>query len=191
MVLVVERATGFEAWLRPATSISLFKAVHAARRRCGLGAATNGPDLPGRSSVKVLGHGFSRFYRGATLAALPIDHLELLRLNVREPPEAARAEVAVAPVALLPAEHAEEPSLPAAASTGCHRGSTLRVDPDPPKKCPEQPGRPSLASAVGFAVARSAFYVGLALCSITQDESSINQRTPVKSSRLMAILLCI
>ena len=80
------------------------------------------PIYQGRSSVKVVGEGFSRRYRGATLAALPIGRLELLRLYVREPPEAASTEVAVAPVALLPGEHAEEPSLPAAASTGCNEG---------------------------------------------------------------------
>ncbi len=55
------------------------------------------------------------------------------------------------------------------------------------QKRPEQPGRPSLAFAVGFAVTRSAFYVGLALSSIAQDTISLSEQALVKSSTLTAI----
>ena len=136
---------------------------------------------------EVFGEGFSHRYRGATLAALPRRQLDLPRLNEGELPEAAGAEVAVAPVALPPREHAEEPLLPAAASTGRHEGSTPCGLSPCEQKCPEQPGRPSLASAVGFAVARSAFCVGLALSSTTQDLCRIAEQRQVKSSTLTAI----
>ena len=64
-----------------AASISLFEAVHCGeKKRCGSGEATNGPGLPRSIEREVVGEGFSRRYRGATLAALPRRRLELLRL---------------------------------------------------------------------------------------------------------------
>ena len=88
-------------------------------------SATNGPGLSRSMTREVVWKCFSRQNRGATVTALPRRRLdELLRLDVCELPEAFSAEVTAATLALLPGEHAEEPLLPAATSTGCHEGST-------------------------------------------------------------------
>ena len=100
------------------SSFSLFKAV-----RCGEKQLRTAPVYPIRSSVKSSGK-VSRANIEAPHSLHSRRGRELIRLYGRELPEAAGTEVGVAPVALLPGEHAEEPSLPAAASTGCHEGST-------------------------------------------------------------------